>query len=224
MNILERFSRSRFVLGALVETPIKSLQVREGQAALAKATAELTEARLQHDRAREAARESSAKVRDATARASAECKKGRAALVAKGIALAPHAVSDGQTAREVLARAEFLIGSASVRGFKLDDLAASRDELSAKLVDRAMARRERDAAGELLDGASLEWDDAYAALRAVVEIELRKSNVRGRALKRRLEEYFPKGIAKPEKKPAAKPATPAGPVKPQTPGLDKPAA
>lgn len=215
MNSLNRISRTRHVIGELAQAPMKGSQVRDARDVLEKVTADLTAKRIVHERAREVVRESSARVRDATVVARAECKKGRAALVAKGIEIAPHATDRGASPRNVLARADFLVEHGSMTGVKLPELVAARDELSAALVVHADVRKERLAASEQHALADQAWDEAYAGLRAAIEAELRKEHVRGAELKRRLAAYFPKQV---RVQPAAEATSPAPPAS------EKPAA
>src|SRR5581483_7835914 len=119
MNSVERLIRSRHLVGALADAPIKGLQIREGLVALDEATGEVRHDRALRQHANDAVRECSARVRDATRLARTECKKGRALLVARGVPLEPHATDDGTGSRNVLARAEVLLERAKAAGVPL---------------------------------------------------------------------------------------------------------
>ena len=85
-----------------------------------------------------------------------------------------------------------------VKGSAVKEAHDELDVITARLTNARLARNA--------------WDDAYANAKALLEVALRRSGVRGMVLEQRLEAYFPARVehsSSPEKPPVTPPSMPA---------------
>ncbi|MEZ0229324.1 MAG: hypothetical protein ACAI25_11915, partial [Planctomycetota bacterium] len=145
--------------------------------------------------------------------AKAECKKGRGALIARGVEVVE--APEGDSRRSVIERCEQLLGQGRNEGVKLVELSVARDALASRIAQLVEADSVRKSASREHRAAGQAWEGAYSALRAIVEGTLRRTGLRGELLDEVLERYFPSSVERsstPEKPPVPRPSLPAGPT------------
>jgi hypothetical protein len=206
MKMFVRVEKSHHVTETLAEFPVKGIQVREAHVALEHATKAVSQALLEADRANDAARDSEARVRDATLEAREECKRGRATLIAKGAHLAPNVVV-GHSTPAILERAAFLIGRAdAIGGVKLSDLVAARAELRSAVAKREAALAAKHVVATASKPLRDAWDDKFHALRAAIVAQLRHEGHSKADLRQLLLRYFPRKVVRSASATVAQPA------------------